>query len=100
MDELSWKVLSLTAKRGVIGATREDLFREIRGVRYEDLEAAIRSLEAEGYLLVEWSGPNKFILTITEKGSSLAASEYDKQLQEYRERVDEQRRTGGGVEKI
>jgi len=64
VDDLDWKVLSLTAKRGLIGATREDLFREIRGMRYEDLEAAVGRLEAEGHLQVEWTGPNRFILTV------------------------------------
>ena len=100
MDELTWKILALTAKRGLIGATREDFFRETRGVRYEDLESAIRSLEAEQYIQIEWTGPNKFIVTVTEKGSKLAAEEYEKQLKAYRDRIDAQRRAVGGVEKI
>src|SRR3972149_9490475 len=58
LDDLDWKILSLTAKRGLIGATREDFFREIRGLRYEDLEDAVRRLETEGYLQVEWTAPN------------------------------------------
>ena len=100
MDELEWKLLSLTAKRGVIGATREDCFRGIRGLRYEDLEDAMRRLEAEGFIQVEWTGPNKFILTVTEKGSKLAAAEYEKRLKSYEDRIEAQRRAVGGVERI
>ncbi len=100
VDDLDWKVLSLTAKRGLIGATREDLFREIRGMRYEDLEAAVGRLEAEGHLQVEWTGPNRFILTVSESGSKLAANEYEKRLKAYQDRIDAQRKAVGGVEKI
>ena len=100
MDDLEWKVLSLTAKRGVIGATREDFFRVIRAIRYEDLEDAVRRLEGEGLVALEWTGPNKFILTVTEAGSRLAASEYDNRLKSYQDRIDAQRRAAGGVERI
>ncbi len=100
MEELDWKVLSLTAKRGVIGATREDFFREIRGLRYEDLEEAVASLETEGFIAIEWTGPNRFILTVTEKGSQLAAAEYEKRLKAYQDRIDSQRKAVGGVERI
>jgi len=100
MDELAWKILSLTAKRGLIGATREDFFREIRAVRYEDLEAAVQWLEAEQCIQIEWTGPNKFIVTVTEKGSKLAAEVYEKQLRAYQDRIDAQRKAVGGVEKI
>jgi len=100
MDELAWKVLSLTAKRGMIGATREDFFREIRILRYEDLEDAIHALETEGYIAIEWTGPNRFILTVTEKGSQLAAAEYEKRLQAYQDRIESQRKAVGGVERI
>ena len=100
MEELEWKILSLTAKRGVIGATREDFFREVRGLSYEDLEDAMRRLESDGYVQVEWTGPNKFILTVTEKGSKLAAAEYTKRLKSYEDRIEAQRRAVGGVERI
>lgn len=100
MDELDWKVLSLTAKRGLIGATREDLFREIRGMRYQDLEDAVRRLEVEGHLQVEWTGPNRFILTVSETGSKLAAAEYEKQLKAYQDRIEAQRKAVGGVERV
>lgn len=100
MDELQWKVLSLTAKRGMIGATREDFFREIRILRYEDLEDAIRALDSEGFIAIEWTGPNRFILTVTEAGSKLAAAEYEKRLKAYQDRIESQRKAVGGVERI
>lgn len=100
MEDIDWKILSLTAKRGMIGATREDLFREIRGQRYEDLEEGMYRLEAGGYVEIEWTGPNKFILTVTQKGSTLAASEYEKRLRSYEERIATQRRTIGGIDRI
>jgi len=100
MEDLDWRVLSLTAKRGLIGATREDFFREIRGARYEDLEEAVRRLEADGFVAIEWTGPNKFILTVTEKGSRLAAAEYEKRLKAYEERIEAQRKAVGGVDKV
>lgn len=100
MEEFDWRVLSLTAKRGLIGAAREDFFQDIRGTRYEDLEDAIHRLEAQGYVEIEWTGPNKFILTITEQGSRLATQEYEKRLKAYQERIEAQRRAVGGVEKV
>ncbi len=100
MDELAWKVLSLTAKRGLIGATREDFFRDIHGLRFEDMEEAVRSLEAEGLVDIEWTGPDRFILTVTEKGSQLAAAEYEKRLVSYKQRIETQRKAVGGVERI
>lgn len=100
LDELPWTILSLTAKRGVIGATREDFFRAIRGLRYEDLEEAIGLLERESYIQIEWTGPNRFILTVTEKGSQLAAAEYEKKLKVYQERIEAQKKAAGHVERI
>lgn len=100
MEDLDWKLLSLTAKRGLVGATREDFFREVRGMKYEDLEESIHRLEAEGYVAIEWTGPNKFIITVTEEGSRLAAAEYEKRLKAYQDRIESQRRAVGGIEKI
>lgn len=100
MEELDWKVLSLTAKRGLIGASREDFFREVRGAKYEDLEDAVQRLEQEGYVTTEWTGPNRFILTVTEKGSQLAAAEYEKRLKAYQDRIESQRKGVGGVERV
>ncbi len=95
LDELSWKIVNLAAKRGHIGATREDFFIEIRGLIYEDLEEAILWLEREGYISVEWMGPNKFLVMVTEKGSKVVSEEYEKRLDAYRKRIEEQRGMAG-----
>ena len=99
MDELSWKIINLVAKRGYIGATREDFFTDVRGLVYEDLEKNLLSLERDDYIKIEWTGPNKFLVQITEKGSKLAKDEYEKRLNVYRKRIEEQAGTGG-LEKI
>src|SRR2546422_9401193 len=70
MEELPWKILNLVAKRGYIGATREDFFREIRGVIYDDLEKTILELERGGYGGVEWLSDSRVLISITDKGSS------------------------------
>ena len=100
LEDLDWKILSLVAKRGLIGATREDFFRDIRGLRYEDLEEAVRRLESDGYIAIEWTGENRFILTVTEKGSQLAATEYENRLKSYEQRIESQRKAAGRVEKV
>ena len=99
MDELSWKIVMLAAKRGHIGATREDFFREIRGLIYEDLEDTILSLAKSDYISIEWLGPNKFLVMIKEKGSKLVKEEYEKRLEAYRKRIEEQK-TVEGLQKI
>jgi DNA-binding PadR family transcriptional regulator len=99
MDELSWKIINLVAKRGHIGATREDFFTEVRGLVYESLEENLLSLEREDIIKIEWTGPNKFLVQITQKGSNLVKDEYEKRLDIYRKRIEEQASTGG-LEKI
>ncbi len=99
MDELSWKIVYLVAKRGHIGATREDFFTEIRGLIYEDLEESILRLEREEYIKIEWLGPNKFLCMIKERGSQLVKDEYEKRLDAYRKRIEEQKDVAG-IEKI
>jgi hypothetical protein len=99
MEELPWKVLVLTAGRGHIGATREDFFREIRGIAYADLEEALRELESEGLIQIDWTGIDKFLCTVTEKGGALAAGEYAKRLAAYKKRMEEQHKSSS-IEKI
>src|SRR2546427_12674423 len=70
MEDVHWRVLNLVAKRGYIGATREDFFREIRGVIYDDLEKAILALEKDGYVNLEWLAGSRFIIPITGKGAA------------------------------
>ena len=88
MDPVVWTILSTVAKRDYIGATREDLFREARGMGYDELEQILLDLEREGHLTIEWLGFNKFIATITEGGSALVRAEYVRRIDEYRKRVE------------
>jgi len=99
MEDVPWRVLNLVAKRGYIGATREDFFREIRGVIYDDLEKAILELEKEGYILLEWLADSRFIITITEKGSTEVKGEYERRLKLYNERVTSQQ-SKAGLDKV
>ncbi len=99
MEDLPWRILNLVAKRGYIGMTREDFFREVRGVIYEELERAILSLEKDGYVGVEWLADSRFLVTITEKGSSEVREEYDRRLKVYQERIASQK-TKAGLDKV
>ena len=90
MDEFSWKVLSVVARRGYLGASREDFFSEIRGVQYRALEDELRALEDEGNVEIEWTGPNKFIVTITPQGNQMVNEEYKKRLESYEQKVEDQ----------
>lgn len=99
MEDLPWRILNLVAKRGYIGMTREDFFREVRGVIYEELERAILSLEKDGYVGVEWLADSRFLVTITEKGSSEVREEYERRLKVYQERIASQK-TKAGLDKV
>ena len=95
MDDLPWRVLNIAAKRGYIGASREDFFREIRGVVYDDLERAVLDLEKTGVVSVEWLGDSRFLVSITELGSREVREEYERRLKAYEERIAEQRHKAG-----
>jgi len=95
MDENSWKVLSLAAKRGHIGCTREDFFREIRGIAWVELEESVREVEAAGYVHIEWTGIDKFLLTITEKGGEMVRDQYEQRLNAYKARMEDQTKRAG-----
>ena len=62
------KMLKEAAKRGLIGASRDDLFRVLRGVAYSELEELIDELERKGYITVEWVGFADFVITVTPEG--------------------------------
>ena len=98
MDEVVWKVLSTVAKRSYIGASREDLFKEVRGIGYDELERIILDLEREGHLTIEWLGFNKFIATITPGGSALVRAEYVRRIEAYRKQVGQDESQGAGGE--
>lgn len=73
-SELGKRILLIVAKRGYTGADREVLFHNIRGIRYNQLEEEILSLENVGYITVEWVGPSNFTVSITPEGVELAKS--------------------------
>lgn len=100
MDDFQWRVLNTAAKRGYFGASREDLFADIRGVRYRELEEAVKSLESEGFVTVEWTGPNKFVVNITEEGNEMVKSEYKKRLEEYEKKVEEQKAAAAAAKEV
>ena len=62
------KMLRVAAKRGLIGASRDDLFRVLKGVAYSELEELIDELERKGYITVEWVGFADFVITVTPDG--------------------------------
>jgi len=99
MDDLHWRILTLVAKRGYIGATREDFFREVRGVIYDDLEKAVLYLEKEGYVGLEWLADSRFLVSITEKGSMEVRGEYERRLKAYQDRIASQQ-SKAGLDKV
>ena len=62
------KMLRAAARRGLIGASRDDLFKVLRGVAYSELEELIDELERKGYITVEWVGFADFVVTVTPEG--------------------------------
>ena len=62
------KMLREAAKRGLIGASRDDLFKALKGVAYSELEELIDELERKGYITVEWVGFADFVITVTPEG--------------------------------
>ena len=72
MDEDPWELmLKEVAKRGNIGASRDDLFKALRGIAYSDLEYLTEELEKRGYITLQWLGSYDFVATITEEGLDL-----------------------------
>lgn len=69
IGNLEEAMLRIAAKRGNIGASRDDLFRELRGgIAYEDMEKHIQELENKGYITIDWLGTYDFVVTITPAG--------------------------------
>ena len=68
MDDFAQKALALVVKRDWVGATREDFFQEFRGVSYKEVETAALTLNKDGFVNLEWTGPTSFILTATNQG--------------------------------
>ena len=68
MENLEESMLELVAKRGNTGASRDDLFKGIKGVAYNELENQIDLLEKKGYISIQWLGSYDFVATITDLG--------------------------------
>ena len=67
-DSVYEKMLVEAAKKGLIGASRDDLFKVLKGVAYSELEELIDELECKGYITVEWVGFADFVVTVTPEG--------------------------------
>ena len=60
-------MLRIAAKRGNIGASRDDLFKALKGgIPYHKLEMIIQELEQNGFVTVDWLGTYDFVITITQ----------------------------------
>ena len=68
LENLEESMLILVARRGNIGASRDDLFRGLKGVAYNEMEMRIEELERKGYITLQWLGACDFVATITELG--------------------------------
>lgn len=66
------RLLGLIAKRGTLGATRDLLFAEFKGLTLPDLERELHALEAEALVQIMWRGPSDFTVLITPEGTRLA----------------------------
>ena len=64
-------MLEVAQKRGKYGATRDDFFKEIRGVAYNELKLKAQELEQEGYIKIDWIDSFDFVITVTPKGMEL-----------------------------
>jgi hypothetical protein len=68
LENLEESMLELVAKRGNIGASRDDLFKGLKGVAYSEMEMQIEQLEKKGYIAIQWLGSYDFVATITDLG--------------------------------
>jgi hypothetical protein len=87
LDDFAWRVLNLASKRVKKGVTREDFFREIRGVAYDELEQTILEHENQGWVSVQWLADTRFVVSITQSGSAEAKGEAERRLKLIEERA-------------
>lgn len=66
------RLLALIARRGSLGASRDFLFAEFKGMGYQDLERELRSLEGEALVQIAWRGPADFTALVTPEGARVA----------------------------
>ncbi len=63
------KILELLSKRGALGLKKNQFFEILRGVSFDELQAELKRLEAEGLLTLLWAGPADFTAVITSRGT-------------------------------
>src|SRR6266581_4680895 len=63
------KILELLSKRGALGLKKNQFFEILRGVSFDELQAELKRLEAEGLLTLLWAGPADFTAVITPRGT-------------------------------
>ncbi len=63
------KILELLSKRGGLGLKKNQFFEILRGVSFDELQAELKRLEAEGLLTLLWAGPVDFTAVITPRGT-------------------------------
>jgi hypothetical protein len=72
-DNITEAMLRIAAKRGLIGASRDELYKELGGIPYNELEKHIQELEQKGYITIDWLGWSDFVITVTREGKELLA---------------------------
>jgi len=70
--DLENRIVEALALRGFLGLTKNDLFVRFKGISYDELRASVERLEREGFVVVNWMGPEDFSLMITPKGAASA----------------------------
>ena len=64
-------MLEVAARRGVCGVSRDELFKAVRGIGYDELEEQIQELERKGYITIDWLGTYDFVIRVTPEGMKL-----------------------------
>jgi hypothetical protein len=68
IENVEEEMLRIAAKRGNIGASRDDLYKELKGIAYQELEEMVQELEQRGWVTIDWLGTYDFMVTITPQG--------------------------------
>ena len=68
IENVEEEMLRIAAKRGNIGASRDDLYKELKGIAYQELEEIVQELAQRGWITIDWLGTYDFVVTITPQG--------------------------------
>lgn len=68
IENVEEEMLRIAAKRGNIGASRDDLYKELKGIAYQELEEFVQELAQKGWITIDWLGTYDFVVTITQQG--------------------------------